>query len=103
MKGIKGRKAYNNGQSVIYLTDDDKIPEGFIRGGLSNRTPEQIKQIAEKSRNTQKKNWQEKSNDEKLNWSNKCKIAQSNLTEETKKQKHKKLLETLNNRSEEEK
>ena len=51
--GIRGRKAYNNGIKVIFLSEEDIVPEGFVKGGLSNRTPEQIKLIAEKSRNTQ--------------------------------------------------
>ena len=38
---LKGRKAYNDGQKVIYLTPEDEIPEGFKFGGLSKRTHEQ--------------------------------------------------------------
>ena len=102
MKGIKGRKAYNNGNTVMYLTDGEEIPNGYVRGGLSKRTPEQIKIIAEKSRLTQQQSWKNKSEDEKRLWSEKCKNAQLNLSEETKLHKQQSLAETLSKRTEEE-
>lgn len=102
MKGIKGRKAYNNGETVIYLTDGEEIPNGYVRGGLSKRTPEQIKIIAEKSGLTQQQSWKNKSEDEKRLWSEKCKNAQLNLSEETKRHKQQSLTETLSKRTEEE-
>lgn len=100
--GIKNRKAYNNGTKVIYLRESDIVPEGFVKGGLSNRTKEQIEDIARKSRETQKLAWQNKSNEEKLAWSDKCKRAQANLSEEAKKIKYEKYLVTLSNKSKEE-
>lgn len=100
--GIRNRKAYNNGVKVIYLKDNDVIPDGFVKGGLSNRTPEQIKSIAEKSRNTQKLSWKNRSEQEKLEWSEKCKKAQSNLDDRTKKLKYEKYIDTMSKKSQEE-
>lgn len=54
--GIKGRKAYNNGITVIYLTENDIIPEGFVKGGLAFKSHEQYKVEGQKSSDTQKKN-----------------------------------------------
>ena len=35
---VKGKIAYNNGVTVIYLSDMDIPPEGFTKGGLSTRS-----------------------------------------------------------------
>lgn len=102
MNSIKGKKAYNNGEKVIYLSETDEIPYGFVKGGLSTRTPEQIQQIAIKSKNTQQKHWQEKSEEEKAAWTIKCKQAQLNMSDESIANKYTKYKETLSKKSIEE-
>lgn len=51
---IKGKSAYNNGSKLIYLGPDEIIPEGFVKGGLASRTPEEYKRDGKKSSDTQK-------------------------------------------------
>lgn len=77
--GIKGRKAYNNGVKVIYLTEDQEIPEGFVKGGLAFKSHEQYKLEGKKSSETQKLNWQLKSEEYKFNWKNKCVEVSKNI------------------------
>ena len=79
-KSIKGRKAYNNGKEVIYLTPEDEVPKGFVKGGLSKRTPKQIREIALKSSITQKKTWDGMSKQQKKDWSEKCREAQLSIS-----------------------
>lgn len=75
---LKGRKAYNDGQKVIYLTPEDEIPEGFKLGGLSKRTHEQSVLIGQKSGETQRRNWQSKTEQEKQAWSVRMSESHSN-------------------------
>lgn len=99
--GILGRKAYNNGEKVIYLKEDDIIPDGYVKGSISRRTKEQIEEIANKSRETQKKRWLEKSEAEKQAWSEKLKLANSKISEEDKQKRIQKFKETYLNKSKE--
>ena len=80
--GIKGRKAFNNGTKVIYLTDQQEIPNGFKPGGLSKRTHEESVLLGKKSSLTQKQAWNNKTQEEKDLWANKCRDIQLNIPKE---------------------
>lgn len=102
-KSINGRKAYNNGQKVIYLFPEDPIPEGFIKGGLSTRNHDSYVKAGNKSAITQKIHWNNKSNEEKAIWSTKCRIAQNSLSDDQKKIKIEKTILTNSLKSDKEK
>lgn len=62
---VKGKTAYNNGNRIIFLTEDEDIPEGFVRGGLPRMSAERYKQAGKKSSQTQKDAWNNLSQEEK--------------------------------------
>lgn len=100
--GIKGRKAFNNGTKVIYLTEDQIIPDGFVPGGLSKRTHEESVLLGKKSSLTQKQNWNNKSQEEKDLWVNRCREAQLNIPKEKRSSMVDKMNHTNKSKSKEE-
>lgn len=100
---MKGKKAYNNGIKVIYLFEGDTIPDGFVKGGLSTRTPEQIALIAEKSRQTQQQRWKDKSDVDKNAWRESCRQSQLNRSQQAKEQTKQKIQQSYLSKTPEEK
>lgn len=93
--GLKGKKAYNNGVNIIFLLEDEPIPEGFVKGGLSSRTHEQYVAAGKKSAETQRKSWSAKTIQEKEDWAQFCRAAQLNMSEDKKKLKIEKMVSTV--------
>ena len=100
---MKRGKCYNNGIVNKYIKDGEPIPEGFVLGGKpSTRSKEEIQRIAEKSRQTQKISWANKSEEEKKQFSNNCKKVQLNRSIESKQASKDKYLKYWNNLTDEE-